>query len=44
MIRVSCYIDGFNVYHAIDDMSRATRGVDKSSEMGRSSQADGYFH
>jgi uncharacterized LabA/DUF88 family protein len=26
MIRVSCYIDGFNVYHAIDDMGRATRG------------------
>jgi uncharacterized LabA/DUF88 family protein len=26
MIRVSCYIDGFNLYHAIDDMSRATRG------------------
>ena len=28
MIRVSCYIDGFNVYHSIDDMSRATRGAD----------------
>jgi uncharacterized LabA/DUF88 family protein len=28
MIRVACYIDGFNVYHAIDDMSRATRGAD----------------
>jgi uncharacterized LabA/DUF88 family protein len=27
MIRVACYIDGFNVYHAIDDMSRATRGA-----------------
>ena len=26
MIRVSCYIDGFNLYHAIDDMSRASRG------------------
>ena len=26
MIRVACYVDGFNVYHAIDDMSRATRG------------------
>jgi uncharacterized LabA/DUF88 family protein len=26
MIRVACYIDGFNVYHAIDDMSRASRG------------------
>jgi uncharacterized LabA/DUF88 family protein len=27
MIRVSCYIDGFNFYHAIDDMSRASRGA-----------------
>jgi uncharacterized LabA/DUF88 family protein len=26
MIRVHCYIDGFNLYHAIDDMSRASRG------------------
>ena len=26
MIRVVCYIDGFNIYHAIDDMSRASRG------------------
>ncbi|MGD9838278.1 MAG: NYN domain-containing protein [Afipia sp.] len=26
MIRVLCYIDGFNLYHAIDDMSRASRG------------------
>jgi uncharacterized LabA/DUF88 family protein len=26
MIRVHCYIDGFNIYHAIDDMSRASRG------------------
>jgi hypothetical protein len=28
MIRVACYIDGFNIYHAVDDMSRATRGAD----------------
>lgn len=28
MIRVACYIDGFNLYHAIDDISRASRGVD----------------
>lgn len=27
MIRVGCYIDGFNLYHSIDDMSRATRGA-----------------
>ena len=27
MIRVACYIDGFNFYHALDDMSRATRGA-----------------
>lgn len=27
MIRVACYIDGFNVYHAIDDASRAARGA-----------------
>jgi hypothetical protein len=27
MIRVACYIDGLNVYHAIDDMSRTTRGA-----------------
>jgi Transposase, Mutator family len=27
MIWVCCYVDGFNVYHAIDDMSRATRGA-----------------
>lgn len=26
-IRVCCYIDGFNVYHAIDDMNRAQRGA-----------------
>lgn len=26
MIRVVCYIDGFNVYHSIDNLSRATRG------------------
>ena len=26
MIRVICYIDGFNIYHAVDDMSRASRG------------------
>jgi uncharacterized LabA/DUF88 family protein len=26
MIRVACYIDGFNIYHALDDMNRATRG------------------
>jgi uncharacterized LabA/DUF88 family protein len=28
LIRVACYIDGFNVYHAIDDISRASRGTD----------------
>jgi len=28
MIRVACYIDGFNLYHAIDDISRASRGAD----------------
>lgn len=27
MIRVACY-DGFNLYHAIDDISRASRGAD----------------
>jgi uncharacterized LabA/DUF88 family protein len=27
MIRVFCYIDGFNLYHAIDDISRASRGA-----------------
>lgn len=27
MIRVNCYIDGFNVYHAIDDANRAVRGA-----------------
>jgi uncharacterized LabA/DUF88 family protein len=27
MKRVACYIDGFNVYHAIDDLSRAQRGA-----------------
>ncbi len=27
MIRVHCYIDGFNLYHAIDDMQRASRGA-----------------
>lgn len=27
MIRVSCYIDGFNLYHSIDDMNRASRGA-----------------
>ncbi len=26
-IRVCCYIDGFNVYHAIDDMSKVQRGA-----------------
>jgi len=26
-VRVACYVDGFNVYHAIDDMSRAQRGA-----------------
>jgi hypothetical protein len=26
-IRVACYVDGFNIYHAIDDMSRAQRGA-----------------
>lgn len=26
-IRVSCYIDGFNIYHAIDDANRAARGT-----------------
>lgn len=26
MIRVACYVDGFNVYHAVDDLSRASRG------------------
>ena len=26
MIRVACYVDGFNVYHAINDMSRASGG------------------
>lgn len=26
MIRVHCYIDGFNLFHAIDDISRASRG------------------
>lgn len=25
--RVCCYIDGFNVYHAIDDVNRAQRGA-----------------
>ena len=28
MIRVACYIDGFNLYHAIDDISRASGGTD----------------
>lgn len=27
MARISCYIDGFNVYHAIDDENRAERGA-----------------
>lgn len=27
MIRVSCYIDGFNVYHALDDFNRASAGT-----------------
>ena len=27
LTRVSCYIDGFNVYHAIDDANRAVRGA-----------------
>ncbi len=26
MIRVACYIDGFNVYHALDEISRASAG------------------
>jgi uncharacterized LabA/DUF88 family protein len=26
-VRVSCYIDGFNVYHAVDDANRAARGA-----------------
>ena len=26
-IRICCYIDGFNVYHAMDDMNRARRGA-----------------
>jgi uncharacterized LabA/DUF88 family protein len=26
-IKVACYVDGFNVYHAIDDMSRAQQGA-----------------
>jgi len=25
--RVCCYIDGFNVYHAMDDMNRVRRGA-----------------
>jgi len=27
MIKVACYIDGFNIYHAIDDANRAQRGA-----------------
>jgi uncharacterized LabA/DUF88 family protein len=27
MKKVCCYIDGFNVYHAIDDMNRVRRGT-----------------
>lgn len=27
MIKVGCYIDGFNIYHAIDEASRAARGA-----------------
>jgi len=27
LARISCYIDGFNVYHAIDDANRAVRGA-----------------
>jgi uncharacterized LabA/DUF88 family protein len=27
MIKVCCYIDGFNIYHAIDEASRASRGA-----------------
>ncbi|MDX2201713.1 MAG: NYN domain-containing protein [Hyphomicrobiaceae bacterium] len=27
MVNVCCYIDGFNIYHAIDDASRARRGA-----------------
>lgn len=27
MIRVACYIDGFNIYHAIDDANRAADGA-----------------
>lgn len=26
-VRVSCYIDGFNIYHSIDDQNRAQRGA-----------------
>lgn len=28
MIRVACYIDGFNLFHAIDDISEASGGAD----------------
>lgn len=27
MLRVSCYIDGFNLYHALDDLNRAKGGA-----------------
>ncbi len=27
MIKVACYIDGFNIYHAIDEANRASRGA-----------------
>jgi uncharacterized LabA/DUF88 family protein len=27
VIKVACYIDGFNIYHAIDDENRAARGA-----------------
>lgn len=27
MIKVACYIDGFNIYHAIDEANRAVRGA-----------------
>jgi len=43
MIRVACYIDGFNVYHAVDDMSRATRGADNYLKWLDPMEADGYF-
>lgn len=27
MVRIFCYVDGFNVYHAIDEANRAVRGA-----------------